>query len=409
MDIFGEYRHFWGGWFTGYVVPFLFVLTIVVFFHELGHFLVARWCGVRVLVFSIGFGPELFGFNDRHGTRWKVSAIPLGGYVKFFGDENAASVPDQETLGHMTRGRAARELLLQAGRAARRDRRGRADRQLHPRDRDLRGGVHVLRQAGDARARRDRAARQRRGGGGLQARRPDRFDQRPQDRDLHRHAAPRQHARRRAARHRGRTAAAARIKLQGNAEADRDARTISATCTASGVLGITGAREPPVPVNPFDRRQARGRGNLVRHRAHAVLSSGASWSGRELADQLGGPIRIAQVSGQVATAGFVALIHLAAVLVDLDRAAKPVPDTAARWWTPFVLRDRGGPRPAAVRSGQEYGFRFGLAVVLLLMLFATYNDPSPSVQPREPWLSGNALTTKGDPAGAEVCPRAETG
>ena len=80
----------------GTIVPFLFILTIIVFFHELGHFLVARWCGIKVLVFSIGFGPELVGFNDRHGTRWKISAIPLGGYVKFFGDENAASVPDQD-------------------------------------------------------------------------------------------------------------------------------------------------------------------------------------------------------------------------------------------------------------------------------------------------------------------------
>src|ERR1041384_7129704 len=87
---------------VSFVIPFLFVLTIVVFFHELGHFLVARWCGIKVLVFSIGFGPELFGFNDRHGTRWKVSAVPLGGYVKFFGDENAASVPDAETLNHKT-------------------------------------------------------------------------------------------------------------------------------------------------------------------------------------------------------------------------------------------------------------------------------------------------------------------
>src|SRR3954453_8779165 len=92
----------WGGWFAGYVIPFLFVLTIVVFFHELGHFLIARWCGVKVLTFSIGFGPELIGFNDRHDTRWKISAIPLGGYVKFFGDENAASVPDQAAIAAMT-------------------------------------------------------------------------------------------------------------------------------------------------------------------------------------------------------------------------------------------------------------------------------------------------------------------
>src|ERR1700709_908025 len=86
----------------GYAVPFLFVLTIVVFFHELGHFLVARWAGVKVLTFSLGFGPELAGFNDRHGTRWKISAIPLGGYVKFFGDESEASTPSSDTLASMT-------------------------------------------------------------------------------------------------------------------------------------------------------------------------------------------------------------------------------------------------------------------------------------------------------------------
>src|SRR6201999_2468565 len=91
-----------GGGVLGYAIPFLFVLTLVVFFHELGHFLVARWCGVKVLVFSIGFGPELIGFNDRHGTRWKVSAIPLGGFVKFFGDDTEASTPSSEALASMT-------------------------------------------------------------------------------------------------------------------------------------------------------------------------------------------------------------------------------------------------------------------------------------------------------------------
>src|ERR1700759_4884999 len=86
----------------GYIVPFLFVLTIVVFFHELGHFAVARWAGVKVLTFSLGFGPELFGFNDRHGTRWKLSAVPLGGYVKFFGDASEASTPSSSALAAMT-------------------------------------------------------------------------------------------------------------------------------------------------------------------------------------------------------------------------------------------------------------------------------------------------------------------
>lgn len=86
----------------GFIVPFLFVLTIIVFFHELGHFLVARWCGIKVLAFSIGFGPEIVGFNDRRGTRWKISAIPLGGYVKFLGDDSVASTPDQNALATMT-------------------------------------------------------------------------------------------------------------------------------------------------------------------------------------------------------------------------------------------------------------------------------------------------------------------
>ncbi len=74
-----------------YVGAFLFVLTVIVFVHEMGHFLVARWCGVRVETFSIGFGPEIFGWFDKKGTRWRVSWVPLGGYVKFWGDENEAS------------------------------------------------------------------------------------------------------------------------------------------------------------------------------------------------------------------------------------------------------------------------------------------------------------------------------
>src|SRR5580698_7507089 len=99
---FLSHLHTLGGGLIGYLVPFIFVLSLVVFFHELGHFLVARWCGVRILAFSIGFGPELVGFNDRHGTRWKIAAIPLGGYVKFFGDDSPASTPDSARIATMT-------------------------------------------------------------------------------------------------------------------------------------------------------------------------------------------------------------------------------------------------------------------------------------------------------------------
>src|SRR3984957_1472849 len=96
---------FTGG--LGYVVPFLVILTVLVFVHELGHYLVARRNGVRIEVFSIGFGPELFGWNDRAGTRWKFSAIPLGGYVKMFGDADATSglpAPGLSRLSEVERG-----------------------------------------------------------------------------------------------------------------------------------------------------------------------------------------------------------------------------------------------------------------------------------------------------------------
>ncbi len=79
----------WLGW---YVVPFIIVLSAIVFFHELGHYLVGRWCGVKIDTFSLGFGPELAHRIDRLGTRWRIGALPLGGYVKFYGDANVASV-----------------------------------------------------------------------------------------------------------------------------------------------------------------------------------------------------------------------------------------------------------------------------------------------------------------------------
>lgn len=90
------------GWFTGnmveFVLPFLLVLSVLVFIHEWGHYIVARRCGVRVEVFSIGFGKELFGFTAKSGTRWKFCLIPLGGYVKMFGDVDPASARHEETV-----------------------------------------------------------------------------------------------------------------------------------------------------------------------------------------------------------------------------------------------------------------------------------------------------------------------
>ena len=81
-----------------YILPFLILIMIVVFIHEYGHYYFAKRYGVAVTDFSIGFGKEIFGWNDKSGTRWKICWIPLGGYVKFFGDRNVFSQADQEKL-----------------------------------------------------------------------------------------------------------------------------------------------------------------------------------------------------------------------------------------------------------------------------------------------------------------------
>ena len=81
-----------------FILPFLILILVVVFIHEYGHYYFAKKYGVKVTDFSIGFGKEIFGWNDSSGTRWKICWIPLGGYVKFFGDRNVFSQADQEEL-----------------------------------------------------------------------------------------------------------------------------------------------------------------------------------------------------------------------------------------------------------------------------------------------------------------------
>ncbi len=85
-----------------YALSFIVILSVIVFIHEFGHYFVARLCGVRIETFSIGFGREIYGFNDQAGTRWKFSMWPLGGYVKMFGDEGAASTPDNDHIEEMS-------------------------------------------------------------------------------------------------------------------------------------------------------------------------------------------------------------------------------------------------------------------------------------------------------------------
>jgi regulator of sigma E protease len=359
----------------GYVVPFLFVLTIVVFFHELGHFLVGRWAGVRVLTFSLGFGPELFGFNDRHGTRWKISAIPLGGYVKFFGDETEASTPSAETLAHMTPEERAvsfhhkkvgpRAAIVAAGPIAnfllaivifaamftffgKPNTSARVDK-VEANSAAAAAGF----QAGDVVT-------------AIDGNKIDTFS------DMQRIVSGRAGERLTFTVKRGE----ANIQLQGTPEL-REVKDPFGNVQRLGVLGITRQTAAgDVVTERVDPATAVWLGVketwFVIDRTLAYVSR--IFTGRESADQVGGPLRIAQMSGQVATIGLGALIQLAAVLsisIGLLNLF-PVPLLDGGHLLFYAIEAARG-RPLSERA-QEVGFRIGLGLVLMLMVFATYND-----------------------------------
>lgn len=360
---------------VGYIVPFLFVLTIVVFFHELGHFLVARWAGVKVLTFSLGFGPELVGFNDRHGTRWKISAIPLGGYVKFFGDDTEASTPAAATLATMTaeeregsfhhKSVAKRAAIVAAGPFAnfilaiviftclftffgKPSTSARVDK-VEANSAAAAAGFQV----GDIVTTIDGTA-------------IGSFSD--MQRIVSIHAGD------------NLTFTVKRgdstVQLHGTPEL-REVKDPFGNAHRMGVLGITRATAPGDAVTErVDPVTALGLGVketwFVIDRTLAYI--GGIFTGREAADQVGGPLRIAQISGQVATIGVAALIHLAAVLsisIGLLNLF-PVPLLDGGHLLFYAVEAIRG-RPLSERA-QEMGFRIGLGLVLMLMVFATYND-----------------------------------
>ena len=374
MDIMGGLGAF-GGHLVGYLVPFLFVLTIVVFFHELGHFLVARMCGIKVLVFSIGFGPEIVGFYDRYGTRWKISAVPLGGYVKFFGDENAASVPDHEAAAVMNE--AEKEVSF-------------IHKPVGPRAAVVVAGplanfilaiaifagvfMTVGKQSTTARVDTVQPASAAQAAGfmpgdlvvAIDGEKIDNFA------DMQRIVS-----------------VSAGETL--NVEVDRGGAHVTLKATPQlreltdsfgnkhrlGVLGISRSMAPgdikTLKMGPLQAVAEGARETwFVVDRTLSYI--GGVFTGREAADQLGGPIRIAQVSGEVASVGFVALIHLTAVLsVSIGLLNLfPIPLLDGGHLLFYGIEAIRG-RPLSERA-QEVGFRIGLAIVVMLMIFATFND-----------------------------------
>ena len=359
----------------GYIIPFLFVLTIVVFFHELGHFLVARWAGVRVLTFSLGFGPELAGFNDRHGTRWKISAIPLGGYVKFFGDDSEASTPSTEALASMSPEEQAgsfhhkkvgpRAAIVAAGPIAnfilaiviftclftffgKPSTTARVDK-IEANSAAAAAGFQVgdIVTAIDGKTIGSFSDMQR--VVGIHAGDQLAFTIKRGD---------------------------STVQLRGTPEL-REVKDPFGNAHRLGVMGITRATAPgdvvTERVNPATAFWLGIKETwFVVDRTFAYI--GGVFTGREAADQVGGPLRIAQISGQVATIGLAALIHLAAVLsisIGLLNLF-PVPLLDGGHLLFYSVEAVRG-RPLSLRA-QEMGFRIGLALVLMLMVFATYND-----------------------------------
>jgi regulator of sigma E protease len=358
-----------------YLVPFVFVLSVVVFFHELGHFLVARLCGVRVLVFSIGFGPEIAGFYDRHGTRWKIAPIPLGGYVKFFGDETAASTPDKARAATMDAQEREQSLIFQPvpKRAAIVAAGPIANFILAI---AIFSGIFMI--------------------FGMQTLSPKVDQVQP-----------------------GSPAAVAGFKpgdivlsIDGkkidsfadmqsivsdsagdrlNIAVERDGKQIALQATPqlqeekdvfgnvyrTGLLGIMRSPAPGdvkyQPVSP-PRAVVLGAQETWFVIDKTLTYIGRVVIGREAANQLGGPIRIAQMSGQVASVSWVALIHLAAVLsVSIGLLNLfPIPLLDGGHLLFYSIEAMRG-RPLSERA-QEVGFRIGFAIVLMLMIFATFND-----------------------------------
>ena len=360
---------------VGTIIPFLFVLTVVVFFHELGHFAVARWCNVKVDAFAVGFGREIFGWYDKRGTRWKLCMIPLGGYVKFAGDENAASVPSRELIAQMSEeerktafiakpvwqraaivaaGPIANFLLAIVIFAALFGSAGKQGllpvvEEVFPGGAADRGGIV----AGDLIKEID-------------------------GREIHTFGELRQI-----------------VLMNGNVplvfEVERGGDLVTLDVTPdykkkevffgeqqmAGDIGLRGSADPAnivrIKYGPID---AVGEGVKETYR---IMDGTVSYiwgiiTQRQSADQLGGPIRVAEISGKVAEHGIIPLISLAAVLsvsIGLINLA-PIPILDGGHLVFFAAEALRG-KPLSERV-QDVGFRIGLGLVLMLMVFVTWRD-----------------------------------
>ena len=355
-----------------YVVSFIFVLTLIVFVHEYGHFIVGRWCGVKAETFSIGFGREIVGWSDKRGTRWKVGWIPLGGYVKFEGDANAASMPSTPELEAQAQrsatnfhGKAVwqRSLVVAAGPIANfilaialfsmvfavvgvPVTSPQVDKVVEASAAEKAGvqpGDIIVSVNGEA---------------------IETFS------DIQRIVMPR-------------AGEALPVVIERKGEEVRVTLTPQATEVDDGFggkvrIGLIGVSNDQTS-RSFERKgliESLQLGTLetwrvVEGTGHFIARIFAGHGG---ADQLGGPIAIAQISGQAASLGFYELLRMAALLsvsIGLINLF-PIPMLDGGHLVYYAIEALRG-KPVGAKA-QEIGFRIGFAMVLALMVFSTWND-----------------------------------
>ncbi len=354
-----------------YGLPFIVILSILVFVHELGHYAAARWNGVRVEVFSIGFGPEIKGWNDRRGTRWKISCIPMGGYVKMYGeedaDENDGDVPAKSEADSKESFREKTVLqrfsIVFAGPLA-----------------NFLFAIAVMAllfsvvgrpipEAGIGYIAPDSSAEKAGFKIGDRILSVDGVDIRWFE-DLKREVS-------------------ARPGIETSFKVVRNGSVTNIVAVMERAeevgekgnvvtVGRLGVGPDPAQIGHVRLGPVAALGVSVDRSFQMtwqILSYlGGVVNGTQSADELGGPIRIAQMSGEMAQAGlfsltfFMAILSLNLALINLF----PIPMLDGGHLV-FLIAEGLRGRPVTPRI-QEYSFRFGLILVLLVLVFATWND-----------------------------------
>ena len=353
-----------------YAIPFVIILTVLVFVHELGHYLVARRCGVRVEVFSIGFGPELFGFTDRAKTRWKFAVFPLGGYVKMFGDSNVVSMrdgteremsPEERAVSFHYQSLPKRAAIVFAGPLA---------NFLfavvvltglfafvgQPHTSPVIGAVLPDSAAAEAGIQAgDRIVE-------INGRAIERFQQVQQIVHIGL-AEPLEIVVERDGR---------RITLQVRPKLIEE-KDLFGNSYWTGRLGVQSGGLTYVRYGPLTAFWRSVEETVVLTRA-TLKAAGQMIVGERSRKEVGGPLRIAQMAGEVSRAGivkaiwFMALLSINLGLINLF----PVPMLDGGHLLFYAVEAIRG-RPMGERA-QEYGFRIGLTLVFMVLVFATWND-----------------------------------